>query len=241
VCNVSFVIYIACVLCFVWEWCVILCDICICVLCLIIVTPTPGENPFAVLTTMIIIHIIIYVYTEHSNYFRHYLFSVMCPNDTSQNLALLPLYHVTDCYYNFMVHNFTISMRITLLNNESANMMGPCPCICPSARAYLTLTIISERTEIYWWNLPCTLGLHSRIRTYFQNFRLQKVWTLWSCKLLKFGEKIYSYIIWCAENINFERKICKLYWGTCITFTEHKLKHDCNIKSAFSFQSAKDN
>jgi hypothetical protein len=36
------------VLCFVWAWCVILCDMCICMLWLTVVPLPPDKNPFAV-------------------------------------------------------------------------------------------------------------------------------------------------------------------------------------------------
>jgi hypothetical protein len=49
VCPILFVYH--CVL--FWAWSVILCDMCICLLCLIILTLSPGKNPFAVLIIII--------------------------------------------------------------------------------------------------------------------------------------------------------------------------------------------
>jgi hypothetical protein len=47
--SFTFLTFIA-VFCFVWAWCVILFDVCICGLCVIVVPLPPGNAPFAVQT-----------------------------------------------------------------------------------------------------------------------------------------------------------------------------------------------
>jgi type IV secretory pathway component VirB8 len=48
VCYISFVVRVALSVILLLAWCVILCDMCICVLCLTVVSLVPVKNPFAV-------------------------------------------------------------------------------------------------------------------------------------------------------------------------------------------------
>jgi hypothetical protein len=63
------------------EWCVVLCDTCICVLCLIVVPLPPSKNPFAV--------------QLNNNYNNNFSNSIWNKEELSYQWKSLPLYHFT--------------------------------------------------------------------------------------------------------------------------------------------------